>query len=163
MLFNAKYPYNMSNVSSKHKRTMSYVRVYLNNHCTHIRHEIITPYLMRISGKRIAVIVIMAILVSSVVAGAVSYFNRSSTTTTNNQASLNARIDNVVDFCLKSLPLGTPPCDSQLGPVLNRICSGENAQQSLDACHDGKVTQYYKVRNNEIAKVNKSNSKPSKK
>jgi c-di-AMP phosphodiesterase-like protein len=136
--------------------------VYLNNHCTHIRHEIFTTYLMRISGKRIAVIVIMAILVSSVVAGAVSDFNRS-TTTTNNQASLNARIDNVVDFCLKSLPVGTSPCDSQLGPVLNRICSAENTQQTLDACHDGKVTQYYKVRNNEIAKVNKSNSKPSKK
>jgi hypothetical protein len=121
---------------------------------------------MRISGKRILVIVIMGILVSSVVAGAVSYFNRSSiTTANNNQTLLNARINNVVSFCLKSLPNGTSVCDSQLGPVLTRICN--NVQQPLTACHDGKVVQYYKIRNNEIAKrsaiVNKSSNNSMKK
>jgi hypothetical protein len=121
---------------------------------------------MRISGKRILVIVIMGILVSSVVAGAVSYFNRSSiTTANNNQTLLNARINNVVNFCLKSLPNGTSACDSQLGPVLTRICISE--QQPFTACHDGKVVQYYKIRNNEIAKrsaiVNKSSNNSTKK
>ena len=122
---------------------------------------------MRISGKRILVIVIMGILVSSVVAGAVSYFNRSSiTTANNNQTLLNARINNVVNFCLKSLPNGTAACDSQLGPVLTRICNNEQ-QQPFTACHDGKVVQYYKIRNNEIAKrsaiVNKSSNNSTKK
>ena len=121
---------------------------------------------MRISGKRILVIVIMGILVSSVVAGAVSYFNRSSiTTANNNQTLLNARINNVVDFCLKSLPNGTSVCDSQLGPVLARICS--NVQQPFTACHDGKVLEYYKIRNSEIAKrsaiANKSTDNSTKK
>ena len=67
-------------------------------------------YIMRVSGKRILVIVIMAVLVSSVVAGAMSYFNRSSSTTTtanNNQILLNERVNNVVDFCISSLPNGT--------------------------------------------------------
>jgi hypothetical protein len=116
-------------------------------------------YIMRVSGKRILVIVIMAVLVSSVVAGAMSYFNRSSSTTTtanNNQILLNERVNNVIDFCISSLPNGTSACDNQLGPVLNKICSGENntTQQSLDACQNGKVAQYYKVRNNEITKRN---------
>jgi len=110
---------------------------------------------MRVSGKRILVVVIMGILVSSVIAGAVSYFNRSSKTTApTNQTLLNSRINNVVDFCLNSLPMGTSACDSQLGPILEKICGGENKniQQSLDACHNGKVIQYYKVRNNEVPK-----------
>lgn len=111
---------------------------------------------MKVSGKKILVIVIMAVLVSSVIAGAASLFNRSATTTTtnnNNQTLLNARINNVVNFCIKSLPNGTSACDNQLGPVVNRICSEEiNARQALDSCHDGKITQYYKTRNDEITK-----------
>src|ERR1044072_550743 len=92
---------------------------------------------MRISGKRILVIVIMGILVSSVVAGAVSYFNRSSTTTTNdNQTLLNTRINNVVNFCIKSLPNGTSACDSQLGQVLTKICNNE--QQRSEERRVGK-------------------------
>ena len=125
--------------------------------------------IMRVSGKRILVVVIMVILVSSVIAGAASYFNRSSTTTApTNQTLLNSRINSVVDFCLKSLPMGTSACDSQLGPVLDKICGeNKNIQQSLDACHNGKVIQYYKVRNNEVPKrkilVNNSNNNISKK
>jgi|SRR4026207_1544827 hypothetical protein len=122
---------------------------------------------MRLSGKRILVIIIMAVLVSSIVAGAMSYFNRSSSTANNNQILLNERVNNIVDFCINSLPNGTTMCDSRLGPLLNKICNGENntAQQSLDACHDGKVAQYYKVRNDEINKRNtmvKSNNNATK-
>jgi hypothetical protein len=115
---------------------------------------------MRLSGKRILVIIIMGVLVSSIVAGAMSYFNRSSSTANinnnNNQILLNERVNNIVDFCINSLPNGTTTCDNRLGPLLNKICNGENntAQQSLDACHDGKVAQYYKVRNDEIKKGN---------
>jgi len=111
--------------------------------------------IMKVSGKKILVIVIMAVLVSSVIAGAASLFNRSATTTTtnNNQTLLNARINNVVNFCINSLPNGTSACDNQLGPVVNRICSEDiNARQALDSCHDGKITQYYKTRNDEITK-----------
>jgi len=122
---------------------------------------------MRLSGKRILVIIIMAVLISSIVAGAMSYFNRSSSTANNNQILLNERVNNIVGFCINSLPNGTTTCDNRLGPLLNKICNGENntAQQSLDACHDGKVAQYYKVRNDEIKKRNtivKSNSNGTK-
>jgi hypothetical protein len=112
---------------------------------------------MRLSGKRILVIIIMGVLVSSIVAGAMSYFNRSSSTANNNnQILLNERVNNIVDFCINSLPNGTTTCDNRLGPLLNKICNGENntAQQSLDACHDGKAAQYYKFRNDEITKRN---------
>jgi hypothetical protein len=50
------------------------------------------------------------------------------------------------DFCLKSLPMRTSACDSQLGPIIDKICGEDkNIQQALDACHNGKVTAYYKV------------------
>lgn len=110
----------------------------------------------------------MGVLVSSIVAGAMSYFNRSSSTANNNnQILLNERVNNIVDFCINSLPNGTTTCDDRLGPLLNKICNGENntAQQSLNACHDGKVEQYYKVRNDEIKKRNtmvKSNNNATK-
>ena len=106
--------------------------------------------------KRILVIIIMAVLVSSVVAGAMSLFNRSSQTGANNNNTnnklllLNTRINYLVDFCMKSLPNGTSACDNQLGRVINKICS--DLQQSLDVCHDQKVAQYYKIRNDEIMK-----------
>jgi hypothetical protein len=105
--------------------------------------------------KRILVIIIMAVLVSSVVAGAMSLFNRSSQTAANNNTNnrillLNTRINYLVDFCMKSLPNGTSACDNQLGRVINKICS--DLQQSLDVCHDQKVAQYYKIRNDEIMK-----------
>jgi peptidoglycan hydrolase CwlO-like protein len=112
---------------------------------------------MKISGKKILVIVIMVVLASSVVAGATSLFNRSN----NSQVLLNDRINNAVDSCLKSLPKGTPACDGQLGPALNKICSEENNNNNnngqLDACHNGKVAQYYKVRNVEISKRSTNN------
>jgi hypothetical protein len=104
---------------------------------------------MIMSGKRILVIIIMAVLISSVVAGAISLFNRSSTSSTNdnNNALINARLNEVVNFCVRSLPNGTSTCDNQLLPVVNKICEENNAKQVIDACSDGKVVQYYKARN----------------
>jgi hypothetical protein len=63
----------------------------------------------------------------------------------------NERLNNVVDFCINSLPNGTAACDNQLVPVLNKLCN--ESQQTLDACQNGKVAQYQKVRNNEITKT----------
>ena len=54
---------------------------------------------------------------------------------------INARLNNVVNFCLKSLPKGYVACDSQLSPAVTRICA-EHAGQLIDACRDGKVAQY---------------------
>ncbi|MGB6530545.1 MAG: hypothetical protein WBF33_20765 [Candidatus Nitrosopolaris sp.] len=63
-----------------------------------------------------------------------------------NQSQINARLNGIVDFCMKSLPVGIKPCDNQLKNIVTQICAriGE-----LDACHDGKVDQYYKVRASE--------------
>jgi hypothetical protein len=101
--------------------------------------------------KRILVIIIMAVLVSSVIAGAISFFNRSSRTATNNNKilTLNNTINYLVNFCMKFLPNGTSACDKKLGPVVNTLCSDV---QSLgdEPCHDEKVAQYYKIRNYEI-------------
>jgi hypothetical protein len=109
---------------------------------------------MIMSGKKILVIIIMAVLISSVVAGAVSFFNRSSTSPNNdnNNALLNARLNEVVNFCIRSLPNGTSVCDNQLLPIVNKICAEDNAKQVVDACSDGKVAQYYKTRNIESSR-----------
>jgi hypothetical protein len=103
---------------------------------------------MIIGGKKILVIIIMVVLISSVVAGAVSFFNKPQTSSNNNNnAFLNARLNQVVDFCMRSLPNGTSACDNQLLPVVNEICSQDAAKAMIDACTDGKVVQYYKARN----------------
>lgn len=103
---------------------------------------------MVMSGKKILVIIIMILLISSVAAGAVSFFNRSqSSSTPNNNALINARLNQVVDFCISSLPKGTSACDNQLLPVVNKICAQGSAKSTIDACSDGKVSQYYKSRN----------------
>jgi hypothetical protein len=109
---------------------------------------------MIISGKKILVIIIMAVLISSVVAGAVSFFNRSSTSPNsgNNNALLNDKLNEVVNFCLRSLPNGTSVCDNQLLTVVNKICGQDDAKQVIDVCSDGKVAQYYNTRNIESSK-----------
>jgi hypothetical protein len=106
------------------------------------------------SGKKILVIVIIAVLISSVVAGAVSFFKTSSTNPNkdNNNALLNARLNEVVNFCIRSLPNGTSVCDNQLLPIVNKICAEDDAKRVIDACSDGKVAQYYKTRNIEGSK-----------
>jgi hypothetical protein len=111
---------------------------------------------MIISGKKILVIIMMVVLISSVVAGAASFFNKpqtSSNNNNNNNAFLNARLNQVVDFCMRSLPNGTSACDNQLLPVLNEICGQDGAKAMIDACTDGKVLQYYKARNIESNKT----------
>jgi hypothetical protein len=110
---------------------------------------------MIMSGKKILVIIIMVVLISSVVAGAVSFFNTSQTSSSNNKnnAFLNARLNQVVDFCIRSLPNGTAACDNQLLPIVNKICAEDAARPMIDACTDGKVLQYYKVRNIESNKT----------
>jgi hypothetical protein len=110
---------------------------------------------MIMSGKKILVIIIMAVLISSVVAGAVSFFNRSSTSPNNgnNNALLNDRLNEVVNFCLRSLPNGTSVCDKmmfQLLTVVNKICGQDDAKQVIDVCR--KVAQYYNTRNIESSK-----------
>ena len=104
---------------------------------------------MIIGGKKILVIIIMVVLVSSVVAGAMSFFNKPQTSSNNNNnnALLNTRLNQVVDFCMRSLPNGTSACDNQLLPVVNEICSQDAAKVMIDACTDGKVLQYYNARN----------------
>ena len=118
--------------------------------CLHLYIDVIsnwTLYIMIIGGKKILVIIIMVVLISSVVAGAVSFFNKPQTSRNNNNAILNARLNQVVDFCIRSLPNGTSACDNQLLPVVNEICGQDGAKAMIDACTDGKVLQYYKARN----------------
>ena len=95
----------------------------------------------------------MGVLLSSAVAGAISFYNRSPNITNdnNNIPLINARLNSVVNFCLKSLPKGYAACDSQLSPAVSKICA-EHAGQPIDACRDGKVDQYYRIRSTEIAK-----------
>ena len=88
----------------------------------------------------------MAVLASSVLAGASSLFSGrgSSPSSNTQQGDTNTQLNNVVDFCMKSLPNGIPECDSQLREIVNSVCN--NNKDNLDACHDGKVDQYYRAR-----------------
>jgi len=106
-----------------------------------------------IRGNKLVVIILMGVLLSSAVAGAISFYNRSPNTNNdnNNIPLINARLNSVVNFCLKSLPKGYAACDSQLSPAVSKICA-EHAGQPIDACRDGKVDQYYRLRSTEIAK-----------
>lgn len=106
-----------------------------------------------IRGNRLVVIILMGVLLSSAVAGAISFYNRppSTNNNSNNIPLINARLNSVVNFCLKSLPRGYAACDSQLSPAVSRICA-DHAGQPIDACSDGKVAQYYKIRSTQIAK-----------
>ncbi|MGB7953995.1 MAG: hypothetical protein WCF23_08435 [Candidatus Nitrosopolaris sp.] len=101
-----------------------------------------------VSGKKVMVIGLMAVLGSSVLVGAVSLYNRSSsnapTTIGVNQSELNARLNSILDFCLNSLPNGLQACDRQLKNVVTEVCAANNG--ALDACHNGKVDQYYVAR-----------------
>jgi len=101
-----------------------------------------------VSAKKVMVIGLMAVLGSSVLVGA-SLYNRSSsnappTTIGVNQSELNARLNSILDFCLNSLPNGIQACDRQLKNVVTDVCGANNGR--LDACHNGKVDQYYVAR-----------------
>jgi len=117
------------------------VYIYIDGNCNW------TPHIMRMSGKKVLVIIIMVVLISSVVAGTLSFLNRAPTSANNsNNAFVNARLNQVVDFCLRSLPNGTSICDSELLPVVNKLCTQDGARGMIDACTDGRVQQYYKAR-----------------
>jgi hypothetical protein len=91
--------------------------------------------------KKTLVIVLMVVLVSSVAAS--SYFAGTPSTKTENQ-DINNQLNRIIDFCLKSLPEGTPECDNQLGDVVVSTCKANN--NNLDACMNDKVNQYYSMR-----------------
>jgi hypothetical protein len=100
-------------------------------------------------AKRVIVIALIAVLGSSVVVGGISLYNRSSSSNANNQRSdniigLNSRLNNVVSFCMNSLPSGIKACDNELRSLVTQVCASTNGQ--LDACHNGLVDQYYKIR-----------------
>ena len=105
-------------------------------------------------SKKVLVLILMVALVSSVAAGAASLFNRPSN---NDVSALNARINGAVNSCMQTLPAGTPTCDTQLVSVVDKICSpqstNEQQRSQIDACHDGKVVLYYKIRNAEVMKT----------
>lgn len=115
-------------------------------------HAYLWPPTM-IRGNRLVVIILMGVLLSSAVAGAISFYNRPPNTNSdsNNIPLINARLNSVVNFCLNSLPKGYAACDGQLSTAVSTICA-EHAGQPIDACSDGKVAQYYKIRSTEIAK-----------
>jgi hypothetical protein len=100
-------------------------------------------------AKRVVVIALIAVLGSSVVVGGISLYNRSSSSNANNPRSdnligLNTRLNNVVSFCMNSLPAGIKACDNELQSLVSQVCTSTNGQ--LDACHNGLVDQYYKIR-----------------
>jgi hypothetical protein len=106
-----------------------------------------------VTTKKAMVVVLMAVLGSSVLVGAISYYNRTSTATPNaveNQSVLNARLNTIVDFCMNSLPKGVQACDNQLKGLVSQVCSANNGL--LDACHNGKVNLYYEARSAQQSK-----------
>jgi len=103
-----------------------------------------------VTAKKVVVIGLMAVLGSSVLVGAISLYNRSSSNVPAvNESQINARLNGVVDFCMKSLPVGIKACDNQLKTFVTQICASIGV---LDACHNGKVLQYYKIRASEVSK-----------
>lgn len=96
-----------------------------------------------IATKKILVIVLMAVLASSVAAGASSLFTGTPSTRVEEQ-DVNTQLNTVVDFCIKSLPDGIPECDSQLSEMVDNTCKDNN--DNLDACRNDKVHQYYRTR-----------------
>lgn len=94
--------------------------------------------------KKTLVIVLMIVLVSSVGAGASTLFTGTPSTRVDRQ-DINIQLNSVIDFCLKSLPEGTPECDNQLGEVVVSTCKANN--NDLDACMNDRVNQYYTMRN----------------
>ena len=112
-----------------------------------------------ISSKKILVIVLMAVLASSaVIAGASSLFSGGRPSQSNNtqkQGNINIQLNSIINFCRESLPNGIPECDSQLREIVNSVCYKHN--DNLDACHDGKMNQYYTVRSAQ-SKINNINT-----
>jgi hypothetical protein len=73
-----------------------------------------------------------------------------------NQSELNTRLNSILDFCLNALPNGIQACDKQLKNLVTEVCATNNGR--LDACHNGKVDQYYVARAAAVSKsaINKT-------
>jgi|SRR5918999_2619728 hypothetical protein len=110
------------------------------------------------STKKILVIVLMAVLASSVLAGASSLFSGRPSPSSIQQQDTNTELNNVVDFCMRSLPNRIPECDSQLRQTVNSVCDNNN--DNLDACQDGRVNQYYTVRSAQSKTTNNTSTMP---
>ena len=95
-----------------------------------------------VATKKILVIVLMVVLVSSVAAGASSLFT--GTPNRVEEQDINTELNRIVDFCMESLPAGIPECDSQLREMVENSCRATG--NSLDACRNYKVDQYYRSR-----------------
>jgi hypothetical protein len=93
------------------------------------------------NAKKIFVIGLMAILVLSVTLSALTFYSRRPAVQT--RPDLNSQVNAMISTCAQSLPNGTQECDSQLKDVVTQLCQQDN---SLDACTDGKVQQYYQAR-----------------
>lgn len=50
----------------------------------------------------------------------------------NNQVGLNIRLNNLVDFCMKSLPSGITACDNQLRDLVRQVCTANNDEDVAD-------------------------------
>jgi hypothetical protein len=106
-----------------------------------------------VTAKKAMAIGLMAVLGSSVLVVALSLYNRSSSnapSTISNQSGLNIRLNTILEFCMRSLPNGIPACDKQLKDLVTQVCTANNGE--LDACHNGKVDQYYVVRAAEVSR-----------
>lgn len=106
-------------------------------------------------AKKVLVIGLMAVLILSVLLSAISFYTRpSSPSPSIKESQDNDRVNQIVDFCINSLPNGTLACDNQLRDGINKVCESNN---KLDACHDGRVGQYYMIRNQAKITINGNN------
>ena len=87
----------------------------------------------------------MSILVLSVTLSAASYLSRRPNVQNRalSREELNLALNAAIQDCIASLPNGTDTCDAQLQDSVKDLCIQDS---QLDACHDGKVEQYYKAR-----------------
>jgi hypothetical protein len=96
------------------------------------------------NAKKIFVIGLMAILVLSVTLSALTFYSRRTSPSIQTLSDLNSQVNAMVSGCIQALPNGTPECDSQLKEIVSQLCQQNN--DSLDACKDGRVQQYYQMR-----------------
>jgi hypothetical protein len=110
------------------------------------------------AAKKVLVIGLMAVLLLSVLVSAISFYTRSPAPSPPiNQAEANDKINRILDICIRSLPNGIPACDDpRLRDGIHKVCESNN--NKLDACHDGKMDQYYRIRNEAKNTINNNNS-----
>ncbi len=101
-----------------------------------------------VATKKILVIVLMVALASSVAAG--SLFTGKPSTRLQ-EPDINTQLNSVVEFCTRSLPAGTSECDYYLRELVDNTCKNDN---TLDACRNDKVTQYYSTRTVHVSNDN---------